>query len=283
MILSNLLITVLVLLSIHLTKSSESNTTCIPDGEDCFHGCDCCGEKTGSICIQRASDNGPKCYKSTCNQLGHSCSSDIECCSQSCDGDQCVWTGSKLQWTLVDLITTQNDICSSDIKAILNLNLTESDNDIDLSKYDESQDRSLKFAHIHTDVSIASIIVKSSNSGRLKYLVLQTNNSTSCSNEDNDPTSFQMFAQCSAESPLEQITTERRTNLPVDRGFEKWYRIAGNNDCEYYLLVFKNSKGNPMDFNFQLKAKQQTIRANEQTSSVRKLMSVLHDEKLNSE
>ena len=152
-----------------------------------------------------------------------------------------------MQWTLINLITTSHDVQSSDVKAIMDFHLPESDKNKDLSAYDESRTHN---STVVTNIDVASIIVKPSSSGRLKYLVLKTNNSTFGMNEDNDPTSFQLYGQCDAGHPLEEITTERRTNLPAERGFEKWYRIAGNKDFKYYVLVFKNKKGNPMEIEF---------------------------------
>ena len=176
-----------------------------------------------------------------------------------------------MQQTLVDLINSLHYISLSGIKAVLNFDLSESGHSTsnagsskaDLSKYYELS----KLVQILTNANTVSITMKLLNTGSLKHLVLQTNNSAPGFNKGNNPISFQLFGQCDDGSPLEEITAEWGTNSPADYGCERWYRIKGNKGFKYYLLVFKNKKGNPIEIYFQLKGKQQTMRVNQKTSA----------------
>ena len=244
MIFRTLLTTLLLLVFIQVT---ESQSECVPDGGDCTRDCECCGEKSGTICIQRAKDRAPKCFRSNCKQVGHVCLDNSECCSQMCKDGNCkgkIFERVTKKYVFVDLLS------KDDIKAVADLNI---DNEVrklssgDLVKYN-SATSTIK---IITVGEIIAVHTMPSVRGYLKYLVMRTDST----NEKNDPTSFQIFGECRIGDPTIEITQERRVNLPARRGVEKWFRIVGKPDCETYTIQFSNDKGNSMEINFQLKAK----------------------------
>ena len=161
---------------------------------------------------------------------------------------------SNAQWTKYDLLTSP-----SDVKGVLDFSLPETSSySRDLSRYNDGHNSDMK---IITDGSVSSIITMPSEEGRLRYLYLRTNDGTNGMNENNDPTSFQIYGQSDVGSPLEAIKKETRINLPSDRSTETWIRSLANKDYKYYLIIFKNDKGNGMEINFRLGAKRLGLRA----------------------
>ena len=160
---------------------------------------------------------------------------------------------SMSQWTKYDLLTNP-----SDIKGVLDLNLHQySSYATDLSRYDGHHSE----MKIITDGSIATVITMPSEDGNLRYLYLRTNDGTDGMNENNDPTSFQIFGQANVGSPLEEVKKETFIYLPADRNVEKGVRAVAGKDYKNYMIVFKNHKGNGMEINFRLEAKKMGLRA----------------------
>ena len=184
MILCNLLATFAFLLSIQL---KEFQSECIPDGGDCTRDCECCGESTGTICIQRAKDRVPKCFQRNCEQVGHICSDNSECCLQICKSEHCILSSAKpnsQDFIIMDLLHSTDDIKAvidlNGFRTILNDNLAEQNDTTTTMK-------------IITVGDYASIITVPSRSGYLKYLVMHANDGTNRKNEENNPTSFKIF------------------------------------------------------------------------------------------